>query len=919
MCDKAFKAHANMLYHQKVVHDLDSAPQPPVSYLSSSAISHQMAPIDLAQKPKTAAASNVESVLEKDRPISEMLHTVSKALPPPLQPPPSSSSSAESSKTAFLQHEFYSFGGEKRKAALLSSGGLDSVTPQSSVITSTPGYPFSTSSSGSQLSAKPQLHSTPVTTHDTRVHSPAAQSRASHRGAHLPIPGDDRPEPSYMVEYPSPFPGLKQRISVKNETVLATRLDGVNVTSGVSTSLYRCHMCGKMFNYLSKLQCHLSIHFERHISFYTCRMCNSNFKFQLQLRRHLRTVHGMTAYNSKLYSSMEVATVVTPTSSSATKYHQDSGICSSGQDSPPSMSQLVYSSNDRLEHHPHSTAATTAHYRHAPLEPQRIATSNPLISEQLKTDYDDTAQPEDYSRHGQPPPSPPTHHHQDAALTTATARGLDHGHSPSLDPLQGEFYHQRFRGSYVCRYCNKVFHRLFSLQRHERVHTGYKPCFCKDCGRGFSETRNLRHHIVRFHGEAPQANPVKQVRRAILSGLSRTSQRLMPVTQDMIVEAYSEEGLTPPIKFKHLSSDNRRLQQHQQQQQEQQQQHQERLHQGLEPREMDGTNTTTTTTSKSFPPQVPDLPEQQEQQQPPQPPVPVPEVSAAPEPSKLANEIREKERLDEDVTVVIPTDAPLDAGPHAPSEGTPLLAVPDHTPPTPSASSWGIENVSDTDSSQSNNEIVSAPWKSIMLHKQALKSKRKGKLPHRLLSPGATDVDARTAAAAPEDLRMGLEEGCSPLNLEQHPHPPPGGSSSTQATPAAPNPGPLGDASSPVTSGATTIIDMSQQPPVAAVTPGGTPLYLPRGSAGLLSPGGMIQAGGMVQAAGQMPVLPTTLAANLLAQSSTFAAMSGLRFPGWPQEGMSSPFDDPEQLNYARGSSLSRTHSRFGHSSFYLQ
>ncbi|CAH1773102.1 unnamed protein product [Owenia fusiformis] len=54
---------------------------------------------------------------------------------------------------------------------------------------------------------------------------------------------------------------------------------------------------------------------------------------------------------------------------------------------------------------------------------------------------------------------------------------------------------------YACQYCNKCFDRLFSLQRHERVHTGVKPCFCKACGKGFSEPRNLRQHIMRFHRE----------------------------------------------------------------------------------------------------------------------------------------------------------------------------------------------------------------------------------------------------------------------------------------------------------------------------------------------------------------------------------------------------------------------------------
>lgn len=53
-------------------------------------------------------------------------------------------------------------------------------------------------------------------------------------------------------------------------------------------------------------------------------------------------------------------------------------------------------------------------------------------------------------------------------------------------------------GQFKCRYCDKTFDRVFSVHRHERVHTGFKPCICKVCGKGFSELRNLRHHLLRF-------------------------------------------------------------------------------------------------------------------------------------------------------------------------------------------------------------------------------------------------------------------------------------------------------------------------------------------------------------------------------------------------------------------------------------
>ena len=65
---------------------------------------------------------------------------------------------------------------------------------------------------------------------------------------------------------------------------------------------------------------------------------------------------------------------------------------------------------------------------------------------------------------------------------------------------------------YTCRYCGKKFDRAFSCNRHERVHTGFKPCFCCVCGRGFSEPRNLRHHVIRFHSDGALRHLIKRDR-----------------------------------------------------------------------------------------------------------------------------------------------------------------------------------------------------------------------------------------------------------------------------------------------------------------------------------------------------------------------------------------------------------------------
>ena len=105
------------------------------------------------------------------------------------------------------------------------------------------------------------------------------------------------PPDDNIIEYPSMFPGLKHRLSIKNETVLVTRLDGVDTKAGAQMSLFKCHMCGRMFRLLSRLQCHLSMHFERQLLLFQCSLCDQQFQFKMQLLQHLRS-HGVCNVNT---------------------------------------------------------------------------------------------------------------------------------------------------------------------------------------------------------------------------------------------------------------------------------------------------------------------------------------------------------------------------------------------------------------------------------------------------------------------------------------------------------------------------------------------------------------------------------------------------------------------------------------------
>ena len=87
-------------------------------------------------------------------------------------------------------------------------------------------------------------------------------------------------------------PFRRNQISIQNETVLVTRLDGLDMINGKTASVYKCYLCGKMFNSLSGIQCHLSLHFDKQLVSFECCFCDEIFTFKTQMRNHIRKKHG---------------------------------------------------------------------------------------------------------------------------------------------------------------------------------------------------------------------------------------------------------------------------------------------------------------------------------------------------------------------------------------------------------------------------------------------------------------------------------------------------------------------------------------------------------------------------------------------------------------------------------------------------
>ncbi|KAL4229304.1 hypothetical protein ACF0H5_012344 [Mactra antiquata] len=93
-----------------------------------------------------------------------------------------------------------------------------------------------------------------------------------------------------VIKYQSD-PLKKSKLSVQNETILVTRLDGLDMISGDNASVFKCYLCTSTFSSLSELQCHLSIHFKKQVVIYQCCFCDKVFHYKMQMQNHLKCHH----------------------------------------------------------------------------------------------------------------------------------------------------------------------------------------------------------------------------------------------------------------------------------------------------------------------------------------------------------------------------------------------------------------------------------------------------------------------------------------------------------------------------------------------------------------------------------------------------------------------------------------------------
>ncbi|XP_035825002.1 uncharacterized protein LOC101858098 [Aplysia californica] len=80
----------------------------------------------------------------------------------------------------------------------------------------------------------------------------------------------------------------RSRITVLKETVLVSRLDGINNVTGRQATAFQCQLCKRAFTSLVRLYHHLPNHFDSEVNTFDCRYCEASFRLQTQILKHLQ-------------------------------------------------------------------------------------------------------------------------------------------------------------------------------------------------------------------------------------------------------------------------------------------------------------------------------------------------------------------------------------------------------------------------------------------------------------------------------------------------------------------------------------------------------------------------------------------------------------------------------------------------------
>ena len=244
-------------------------------------------------------------------------------------------------------------------------------------------------------------------------------------------------------------------IKVKSETVLVTRVDGVS-QNGDEVSMYKCYLCGKLYNHLSQLRHHLIFHFDRQVTTYHCDLCNSSFWFKYQIIQHLRKKHpveireAISNISATSLTNQKAGTIEIDQSQSGVP--DPHGLNSGMPETNQSDSGIVV---DEIQ--------------------SNLSSEN---SENLNGDMQQTEKESELS---------------------------------PVDISYSQFYHElsftkNNKGKFVCMICKKAFNQEKKLLRHIKEHSNCDLFYCDVCNSGFPTSDVLHSHMKSTHGMSKMKN-----------------------------------------------------------------------------------------------------------------------------------------------------------------------------------------------------------------------------------------------------------------------------------------------------------------------------------------------------------------------------------------------------------------------------
>ncbi|KAG8181332.1 hypothetical protein JTE90_017501 [Oedothorax gibbosus] len=319
---------------------------------------------------------------------------------------------------------------------------------------------------------------------------------------HIFFPSTPATEEGLMNEKPISWESLQ----VSSDSVLISKLEALHPGTQQKYVLYKCGLCGKAFASLRVICGHLALHNDSSKE-KDCEKCGASFKWRTELDSHLechqasdRKFMPASPFLPSYYVNPFPIPVVTPSE------------------------QNVMSTTRLLP------------YPFFPM-PQQL----PQLMQPGFFPFFAAAalQPQMQQQQQQ---QPATNGHEDTSARIPTPQEV----------TSSENYEDKNGCTFQCKMCPKTFDRIFSLQRHERIHSGVKACFCKICGRGFSELRNLRHHIIRFHAESAQKEPLPYRRRPNRMRNVSSSQKLVSFLKKTAVRILNSMGQS---KLEHSASE----------------------------------------------------------------------------------------------------------------------------------------------------------------------------------------------------------------------------------------------------------------------------------------------------------------------------------------------------------------------------